>query len=172
MNQVSPYRNSSQEVATLSVLHEQVIDFVIANPGATRQTIAQHFGYSASWINQLMGNDLFRSRLFERQAQLSGLNVVQTQGRMQELAELALTRLKALMASTDADDTRKIAELALKATGAPGFQPGPRGPAPTVNVAGNATFVSVPLEELTRARQRMLGKQTELLDVTPQSTEG
>ena len=150
--------SSAAALEKLAPLHEQVIDYIIANPWAKKSHIATHFGYSESWLHQLMGSDLFRSRLFERQAQFSAHNTVVASQRLNEIAEKALQRLNNMLeaGSADVEDTRKIAEMAMKGLSLGGFASNPRGPAPVVNVTGNAQFVTVQRNILEDARRGML----------------
>src|SRR5450755_4533251 len=53
-------------VAKLNYSHDGMIDLIIANRGISQNEIAKRFGYSASWVSQVMTSDAFQARLAER----------------------------------------------------------------------------------------------------------
>lgn len=50
--------------------HEDCIDFLIANPAATRRDIADRYGKSEQWVTLITNSDLFRARHAARRADL------------------------------------------------------------------------------------------------------
>lgn len=54
----------------VSYTHEALIDLIISNPRLTQNQLAEHFGYTASWISQIISSDAFQSRLAERKDEL------------------------------------------------------------------------------------------------------
>src|ERR1700729_1209506 len=50
--------------------HDGMINLIIAHRGISQNQLAQHFGYSASWVSQVMSSDAFQARLAERAAEL------------------------------------------------------------------------------------------------------
>jgi transcriptional regulator with XRE-family HTH domain len=50
--------------------HDGMINLIIAHRGISQNQIAQHFGYSASWVSQVMSSDAFQARLAERAAEI------------------------------------------------------------------------------------------------------
>lgn len=61
---------ASRGVQKTSYTHEALIDLIIANPRLTQNQLAEHFGYTASWISQIISSDSFQSRLAERKDEL------------------------------------------------------------------------------------------------------
>lgn len=57
-------------IAKLSYTHDAMINLILSNPGISQNEIALQFGYSASWISQVMTSDAFQARLMERSAEL------------------------------------------------------------------------------------------------------
>lgn len=57
-------------VKKLNYSHEAMVDIIIANPGMRQDDIAAKFGYSASWISQIISSDAFQSRLMERKDEI------------------------------------------------------------------------------------------------------
>lgn len=50
--------------------HDAMIDVVLARPMATQAQIAEHFGYTESWISRIMCSDAFQARLAQRRSEL------------------------------------------------------------------------------------------------------
>lgn len=57
-------------IAKISYSHEAMIDLIIANPGISQNELARHFGYTPSWISQIISSDTFQSALAKRREQL------------------------------------------------------------------------------------------------------
>ncbi len=54
----------------LNYSHQAMVDLIVANPAITQNEIARHFGYSVSWISQIINSDAFQARLAERATEL------------------------------------------------------------------------------------------------------
>jgi hypothetical protein len=50
--------------------HDGMINLILANRGITQNEIAKHFGYSASWVSQIMSSDAFQAKLLERAGEI------------------------------------------------------------------------------------------------------
>jgi hypothetical protein len=50
----------------VSYSHDSMIDVLIARPMVTQREVARHFGYTESWISQVMSSDSFKKRFAER----------------------------------------------------------------------------------------------------------
>lgn len=57
-------------IAKISYSHEAMIDLIIAQPGISQNALAAHFGYTPSWISQIISSDTFQSALAKRREQL------------------------------------------------------------------------------------------------------
>lgn len=55
--------------------HDAMIDLIIANPAISQNELALTFGYSASWVSQIIASDAFQSRLAERTEKLVDPNI-------------------------------------------------------------------------------------------------
>lgn len=53
-------------IAKVNYSHDGMINLILANRGITQNEIARHFGYSASWVSQVMSSDAFQAKLLER----------------------------------------------------------------------------------------------------------
>jgi hypothetical protein len=50
--------------------HDGMINLILAHRGISQNQIAAHFGYTASWVSQVMSSDAFQARLLERAAEI------------------------------------------------------------------------------------------------------
>ena len=60
----------SLEVKRISYTHEAMIDAILQEPTVTSAELAEIFGYSAGWVNRILGSDSFQSRLAQRKSAL------------------------------------------------------------------------------------------------------
>lgn len=60
----------SRGIAKVRYTHDGMIDLIIANPSISQNELAAHFGYSASWISQIIASDAFQARLAERRDEI------------------------------------------------------------------------------------------------------
>lgn len=51
--------------------HDDMIDTIIANPVISQNELAARYGYTASWVSQIVTSDAFQARLHERKDQLT-----------------------------------------------------------------------------------------------------
>jgi hypothetical protein len=58
-------------IAKVRYTHDAMINLLIARQGRISQNdLAEHFGYTASWISQIMSSDAFQARFAERTKEL------------------------------------------------------------------------------------------------------
>jgi len=53
-------------IQKINYSHDGMINLILAHRGISQNELAAHFGYSASWISQVMSSDAFQARLAER----------------------------------------------------------------------------------------------------------
>ena len=66
----SGYAVGRPEIEKVRYTHMAMIDLMIADPGISQGSIAQHFGYTQSWVCTVMNSDAFQSMLASRRAEL------------------------------------------------------------------------------------------------------
>jgi transcriptional regulator with XRE-family HTH domain len=59
-----------QAIAKVSYSHDGMINLILGHRGISQNQIAAHFGYTASWVSQVMSSDAFQARLAERAAEI------------------------------------------------------------------------------------------------------
>lgn len=57
-------------IVKVGYTHDAMINLIIADPCITQYELAAKFGYTASWVSQVISSDAFQSRLAERSAEL------------------------------------------------------------------------------------------------------
>lgn len=57
-------------IAKMNYSHKAMADLIIANPGISQNSLAAHFGYSASWVSTVMSSDAFQAYLATRSEEL------------------------------------------------------------------------------------------------------
>lgn len=141
------------EPTQLREWHEQVMDFILLNPRATYEEIAQAFQSSAQSIGCIVRSDLFQARLRERR---EGRNMKVEDRIFAKLNKLAETTVDALTERIEQEkkalgiaDIRDTAELALHTLGY--GKPAQTKAAQDVNLQ----VVVVSRDELAEARQIM-----------------
>jgi transcriptional regulator with XRE-family HTH domain len=53
-------------IQKINYSHQGMINLILAHRGISQNQIAAHFGYSASWVSQVMCSDAFQAALAER----------------------------------------------------------------------------------------------------------
>lgn len=59
-----------QPIQKINYSHAAMIDLIIANPGISQNTLAARFGYTASWISQVISSDAFQAALAKRASEI------------------------------------------------------------------------------------------------------
>lgn len=67
---VPPPAGKPQAIAKVNYSHDGMINLILANRGITQNALASHFGYSASWVSQVMSSDAFQARMLERASEI------------------------------------------------------------------------------------------------------
>lgn len=57
-------------VRRCSYTHDAMVDLIVANPIISQNELAAHFGYTPSWVSQVIASDAFQARLAERTQEL------------------------------------------------------------------------------------------------------
>lgn len=92
------------DLARLSHTHEAVLNWLVLNPEKSMAECAGYFGYSQSWLSQLVHSDLFQHALKEKQLEI-GLRVAQSiPARLTRLADIGLDKLAEQLEKTNDPD--------------------------------------------------------------------
>lgn len=61
---------AARGVGKVHYTHAAMIDMIIADPCISQNQLASHFGYTASWVSQIISSDAFQVQLNARTAQM------------------------------------------------------------------------------------------------------
>ena len=124
----------SVTIQKVSITHDAIIDFVIANPASTYREIASVFGYTPEGIGIIVRSDAFKARLQARKGEL--VDPLIQQSVEERLSGLAHASLDILQRKLSTSDDPKLALAALDAA-TKANQYGARG----AQVGGGTTFI-------------------------------
>jgi hypothetical protein len=113
--------------------HEDMIDYLIANPSVTQDHLAARYGYSVAWVCNIMASDAWKARYAARRAEIVDPGLLQTvEDRFRGLAEQSLAVLQKKLAAPQVSDATvlKAVELGAKGIGLGGFGTPTTPPAP------------------------------------------
>lgn len=119
----------------ISYTHEAMMELIITRPELDQNEIAAHFGYSPSWISNVLASDAFQSRMAARREEVIDPELRATlEERFRALAIRSLQVLQEKLSKPAVSDqvALRAAELGARACGVGGFgaaNPSP-GPSP------------------------------------------
>jgi hypothetical protein len=89
------------QIEKVGITHDQIIDFLIANPGASQGEVARHFGYTQPWMSVIFNSEAFRERLAERREAIVDPFLRTTlEDRMKSVLDLSLEVLQEKLRET------------------------------------------------------------------------
>ena len=118
-------------VAKVSYTHLDMIDFILANPGADLKTLAARYGYTVGWICNVQASDAWKSAFAARRAEVvDPLLVATINERFEGITRLSLERLQQKLEQPQVSDNvvLRAVELGAKALGVGGNAPPPPAP--------------------------------------------
>lgn len=102
-----------RDLAKISYTHQDCVDFIIANPGVSQNTLALRYGYSPSWVSIMINSDTFQARLAARRAELVDPTLTLTIN--ERFNALTVRSLEVLQEKLCQDPTKVSDQLALQA---------------------------------------------------------
>lgn len=158
---------AARGIQKVSYTHDAMIDLIIANPAVSQNALAAHFGYSASWVSQVIASDAFQARLAERTKDLVDPTIRATvEDRFKALVLRSLDILREKLdnpSHTIADNLAlRTLELSSRALGY-GARHDPAPPAP-VNVSVHLENLGGNLVQLLR-RKKLEASEAEEITV-------
>lgn len=159
-------------VQRLNYSHKAMIDMIIANPGISQNQLALQFGYSASWISQVISSDAFQTMLAERTKELVDPTIRATveeqfKGLIYRSLEILREKLDSPAGTIPDNLALRTAELSAKALGYGAKEP----------IAQKPVDIHLHLEQmgdnLTKllARKKLEALETTYDDITPEEPE-
>jgi len=142
----------SDKIVSISHTHEAIMSYMIAFPHHGLREIGDYFGYSPSWISQLINSDLFKSKLRERQdAHYSKLSTTLVE-KLEAAANVGVEKLTDMMEKSQ--DPKFIKESTSDILSRLGFG-APKSPAGIQFNAPGAQVMMINSGDLAEARKIM-----------------
>lgn len=113
-------------LAKVRYSHQDMIDFILANPGCTQNALAARYGYSVGWVSNIMASDAWQSAFAGRRAEVCDPVLVATiEERFRGVTILSLQRLQQKLEAPQVSDqvVLRAVELGAKAMGVGGNAP-------------------------------------------------
>lgn len=152
----------SVQIKSVRAWHEELIDFMLAQPRAGLKETSDYFGVSMSWVSIVKNSDAFKNEWEKRRALHSSAVSVSIVERVEALAEVCLEtmteKLEREGASVGLTTLREISETALKSLGFGQRNDARAGNTFQNNVTNNVMVVD--RETLARAREARTRMQT------------
>lgn len=110
---------SAGAIKRVRYTHDAMIDLILLQPDISQDEIALQFGFSTTWISQVMNSDAFQKRLADRKTELVDPVIVkELNDKISDLAHISLAIIKKKLVQTeDKGLALSSAELTLKALG-------------------------------------------------------
>lgn len=105
-------------LAKIRYTHDAMINMILASPGISQNELAAQFGYSASWISQIMTSDVFQARLMERSAEMIDPTLRATiEDQLKGLAARSIEIVKEKLSKPADEVTDQMAVRVMEASG-------------------------------------------------------
>ena len=152
-------------IQKINYSHDGMINLILTNRGITQNALAQHFGYSASWISQVMSSDAFQARLAERAQEIEDPTLRQTiedgfKGLVNRSIALLKEKLDKPVEEIEANLILRTLDISSRAAG--------YGAKPTVSITNTQVNVENHLEVQAQRLTGLLSrKKAELAPIEP-----
>ena len=154
--------------------YESLADFMIANPSATQNEMAAHFGRNPATISTVIATDAFKAYFRQRRSHHAEKLDTVVRDKLFNVASKSLDHmLETLDKKRDTIPLEMLARVSESSLKNLGYGVSPPGGAVTVNVgqAPQSVHVAVSLTDLEQAREALRRSQApQLVDVTPSDT--
>lgn len=145
---------ASNQIQSVRVLHNAIMDYMLANPLASNAEVAKEFQVTPAWLSVITNSDVFQEKLAIKQQELFGETVIPTmRDKLRAIADKSMANILAqLQAPPDPAYSVKAAEMSFKALG---FGPS-RGTTVNLTQQNNTTNFGMTKQELEACRNNIL----------------
>jgi hypothetical protein len=110
----------------INYTHQDMVDFILANPGVTQREVARRYGYTESWVSQILASDAMQEFFAARRKEL--LDPALAASIEERFRALTIRSLQVLQGKLDAPQVEanvalRCAELGAKSLGIGGHAP-------------------------------------------------
>lgn len=137
----------------LNYFHEALADYLLINPGATLREIGSYFGYTPSWICQVVNSDMFQAYLGDRRKGITTGIDLSLPEKMRDAAAVAIERLVEIAGTTR--DEELAVDASDKILARAGYGPNSKTGTSVVNNTQNNTFL-ISRGDLAQARESFI----------------
>lgn len=146
---------TATQIKNVRAWHEELLEFMLANPRATTMETAMYFNVSMSWVSIVKNTDAFRELWAARRGEHFSRVSAGVSERVTALAEMSVEALTDKLEKEIKSDTgatistlQEVSEMALKSLGFGSKV----GPAPSMQVNNTQNNIFVDKETLAKAR--------------------
>lgn len=142
----------------LQPTHELMAEWILQNPGGTLREMGAYFGYSPSWLSQVINTDMFKAHMAERLGDVKAYVSMDVPEKMRLLADQAIERVQEVLEKTE--DAELIVSTFDKVMHRYGYAPNarnavqPQGPSAGPGQVNNVFFLSQ--EQFQRVQTRLI----------------
>lgn len=129
------------EPKSLSIRHDLIMNWLIANPHLSQRECAAFFGVSETWLSIIIHSHAFQARLAEKQRELFSATVASIRDKLESVAHISLDRLAEVI--SESDDPEYILDAADRALHRLGYAPRTGSSAQPNNVTQYNTQINV-----------------------------
>lgn len=146
---------AARGIQKLSYTHDALVDLIVAEPHLRQYELAARFGFSPSWICQVIASDAFQARLAERKNEI--VDPAIRENVEQQFQVIIRRSLAVLMEKLDRPSKEIPDNLALRAfevgSRVAGYGAKPEAPKVQVNVVNHLEDLGTNLELLLKRKR-------------------
>jgi hypothetical protein len=84
---------NSASIQKMSVNHDAILDYMMANPTVQKGAVAVHFGVTRSWLSIIINSDAFLEAKAKRNDEFFGASIVPLREKMVGIVDASLDKL-------------------------------------------------------------------------------
>jgi len=155
-------RGSSILKRGMTPTHELMGEWILQNPGGTLREMGAHFGYSETWLSQVINSDMFKAYMAQRMGDIQSYVSLDIPQKMAHLANQSIERMREVLEKTN--DAEVIKDSFDKVMHRYGYAPNarnaiqPDGPKPGA-VQNNVFFLSA--EDHARVKEKLINSHAQ-----------
>lgn len=147
----------SVQLKRMSVRHDAIAEFLIANPNMRMGAVAAAFGVSPAWLSTIIHSDIFQEYYKRVKGEFIDTRILPLRDKLMGIVDTAVDRLAE---QAQVADTKTTLDIADRILGRLGYGTKPQGP--TTIVQNNVVMSSLTPQELADARSRYRAMQQAL----------
>lgn len=174
--EVVPYKARMEDLRERAILrrglsptHELMAEWILLNPGGTLKQMGEFFGYSVSWLSQVLNTDMFKAHIAERMQGIKAYASMSIPEKMSRLADKAIERVAEVLDTEK--DSKVIADTFDKVMHRYGYAPNarnalqPSGPKQAPGQQNNVFFLN--REDFQRVQGKLISSHVEGREHSP-----